>query len=122
VNWRGYQRRLRTRGGMPMADIRDDTEQAMCCRLACKQLERIVADARTLKGTGRALLVTQTEKTAGELYRTLRRLGAEVEGAATLDQVAHARRRVDRLDDELIRAMARRRLEVIRRSCRGGAS
>jgi hypothetical protein len=105
-----------------MADIRDDTEQAMSCRLACKQLERIVADVRTLKGTGRALLVTSTEKTAGEFYRTLRRLGTELESAATLDQVAIARRRVDRLDDEVIKALARHRLEVIQRSCRGGAS
>ena len=104
-----------------MADIRDDTELALSCRLACKQLERIVADVRTLMGTGRALLVAQTEKMAGELYRTLRRIGAEAESTATLDQVAHARRRVDRLDDEVIRAIARHRLEVIRRSCRGGA-
>jgi hypothetical protein len=101
---------------------RDDTELAMSCRLACKQLERIVADLRTLRGTGRALLVTNTEKTASELYRTLRSLGAEVQSAASLDQVAIARRRVDRLDDEVIQAMARDRLEVIRRSSRGGAT
>jgi hypothetical protein len=105
-----------------MADIRDDTEQALSCRLACKQLERIVADVRTLMGSGRALLVTSAEATAGDLYRLLRRLGAEVESAATLDQVAMARRRVDQLDDEVIQAMARHRLEVIRRSSRGGAT
>jgi chaperonin cofactor prefoldin len=101
-----------------MADIRDVTELAMSCRLACKQLERIVADVRTLKGTGRTLLVTSTEKTAAELYRTLRRLGAEVESVATLDQVAIARRRIDQIDDEVIQAIARHRLEVIRRSYR----
>ena len=100
---------------------RDDTELTLSCRLACKQLERIVADVRTLRGTGLALLVAGTEETAGELYRTLRRLGAEVEGTTTLDQVAIARRRIDRLDDEVIQAMARHRLEVIRRSCRSGA-
>jgi hypothetical protein len=101
-----------------MAEIHDDTELAMSCRLACKQLERIVADARTLQGVGMALIVTGTERTAGELYRTLRRLGAEVESAATLDQVAMARRRVDKLDDEVIRSVARHRLEVIQRSLR----
>jgi hypothetical protein len=105
-----------------MAEIIDDTELALSCRLACKQIERIVADARALMGTGRALLVAQTEKTAGELYRTLRRLGTELESVATLDQVAIARRRVDYLEDGVIRAMAQHRLEVIRRSRRGGAS
>lgn len=101
-----------------MADIRDDTELALSCRLACKQLERVVADVRTLQGTGRALLVAQTETMAGELYRLLRRLGAEAESVATLDQVAIARRRVDLLDDQVIRAMSQQRLEVIRRSFR----
>jgi hypothetical protein len=101
-----------------MADIRDDTELALSCRLACKQLERIVADVRTLRGTGRALLVTSTESTAGMLYGLLRRLGAEAESDASLDQVAIARRRVDQLDDQVIRAMSQQRLEVIRRSNR----
>jgi hypothetical protein len=100
-----------------MAEILD-SELAMSCRLACVQLERIVSDARTLRGAGMALIVTGTEKTAGDLYRLLRQLGAEVESAATLDQVAMARRRVDRLDDEVIRAVARHRLEVIQRSLR----
>jgi hypothetical protein len=101
-----------------MAEIHDDTELAMSCRLACKQLERIVSDVRTLKGTGRELIVTGTERTAGELYRTLRRLGEEVETSSTLDQVATARRRVDQLDDNVIKAVARHRLEVIQRSLR----
>jgi chaperonin cofactor prefoldin len=100
-----------------MAEILD-TEKSLSCRLACKQLERIVADARMLRGTGRALLVAQTEKMAGELYRTLRRIGAEAESTVTLDQVAIARRRVDQLDDQVIRAMSRQRLEVIQRSYR----
>jgi hypothetical protein len=101
-----------------MAEILDDTELAMACRLACKQLERIVADVRTLKGTGQALLVTSTEAVAGDLYRLLRRLGGEVESASTLDQVNMTCRRVDKLDDQVIRAVAQHRMEVIRRSSR----
>ena len=114
----GYQHQLRTRESMPMADIRDDTELALLCRLAYKQLERVVADVRTLWGTGRALLVAQTERMAGELYRALCRLSAEVESTAALDQVAIAQRRIDRLDDQVIRAMSQQRLDVIRRSYR----
>ena len=63
-------------------------------------------------------MVTSTESTAGMLYGLLRRLGAETESDATLDQVAIARRRVDQLDDQVIRAMSQQRLEVIRRSYR----
>ncbi|PMQ04244.1 hypothetical protein DyAD56_16270 [Dyella sp. AD56] len=98
--------------------VKDDTEQALSCRLACAQLERIVADVRTLRGEGRALLVATTEASAGELYRKLRQLGREPESVAKLDQVAMARRRVDHLDDEVVRAIARHRQEIIRRGIR----